>query len=354
VTRVEAWHYDGVTARRRHPAVRGDDAGLWLSEGDWHDGPIAWDSLVTRDRNAQGWLLGRRDRDGWRLSLSGAIPPDIVGRLPASERYGGWIDSVGLWKAAAACAVVAAGVVAIGYAAPGWIARAVPMSWERRLGDAMVGDFGTRLCKAPAGRAALSRLVTRIAPDGGDLRVQVTAVPMVNAAALPGGRIVIFEKLLTDARSPDEVAGVLAHEVGHVRNRDVLTALARQAGIGFVLASLTGDVGNALGTLLAARYSRAAESEADAFAIRSLAAARVSPLPTARFFAQLAEMEDKLPTGALGYLSSHPLSRERRRRFERAVATHRGDAPALSRDEWRALRRICTDDPTAERGELAF
>lgn len=351
---MEAWHYDGVTARRRHPDVQADDAGLWLIEGDWQEGPIAWDTLVTRDRNDQQWLLGRSDRDGWRLALSGAIPPEIAARLPGTGRYGRWIDTLGLWKAAGAFAVVAAGVVAIGLAAPAWVARAVPMSWERRLGDAMVGDFGPRLCKAPAGQAALNRLVARIAPDSRDLEVRVTAVPMVNAAALPGGRIVIFERLLTEAKSPDEVAGVLAHEVGHVRNRDVMAALARQAGIGFVLASLTGDVANGLGTLLAARYSRAAESEADAFAIRLLAAANISPLPTARFFAQLAKTEDRLPTGALGYLSSHPLSRERRTRFEQAGATHRADTPALSSAEWAALRRICTDDPTVERGGMPF
>lgn len=351
---MDVWHYDGVTARRRHPDVRGDDAGLWLSEGDWHEGPIAWDSLITRDRNAQTWLIGRRDRDGWRLALNGAVPEEVAVRLAGPDHYGRWIDSLGLWKASAAFAVVAAGVVAIGFAAPAWVARAVPMSWERRLGDAMVGDFGARLCKAPAGQAALDRLVARVAPDSRDLDVKVTAVPMVNAAALPGGRIVIFEKLLTEAKSADEVAGVLAHEVGHVRNRDVMTALARQAGIGFVLASLTGDVGNTFGTLLAARYSRTAESEADAFAIRSLATANVSPLPTARFFAELAKMEDKLPTGALGYLSSHPLSRERRTRFERAGATHRADTPALTAADWAALQRICADDPTVERGKLAF
>lgn len=351
---MDVWHYDGLDARRRQPKVWADDAGLWLSEDDWHEGPIPWDLLVTRDRNANGWLLGRRDRDGWRLSLAEPVPGGLASRLSAPDRYGRWIDRLGLWKAAGVCAAVAVAAVALGFAAPAWVVQAVPMSWERRLGDAMVGDFGRKRCNAPAGRAALDRLVARVAPDGRDLSVSVTAVPMVNAAALPGGRIVIFEKLLTEAASPDEVAGVLAHEVGHVRNRDVMAALARQAGIGFVLATVTGDVGNALGTLLAARYSRQAEGEADAFAIRALDAAHISPLPTARFFARLGRVEDGVPQVALGYLSSHPLSRDRRLRFERAAATHRGDTPALSPADWTALRRICTDDPNVERGELAF
>ncbi|KQN25886.1 hypothetical protein ASE86_06750 [Sphingomonas sp. Leaf33] len=351
---MQARHYDGVTARPREPHVRADDAGLWLSDGDWTEGPIPWALLATRDRNRTRWLLGRPDRPGWRLTLEGDVPADLAARLPKNGQYGRWIDAVGLWKAAAACAIVAVGVVAIGLAAPAWVARAVPMAWERRLGDAMVGDFGTRLCRAPAGRAALDGLVRRLSPDTDDLQVSVTAVPVVNAAALPGGRIVIFEKLLTEARSADEVAGVLAHEIGHVHNRDVLAAMARQAGIGVVLASFTGDVGNTLGTLIAARYSREAESAADAYAILTLGRARISPLPTARFFARLATIEDRMPQLAFGYLSSHPLSTERRRRFERAAATHRDDRPALTAAEWTALRRICTDDPAVERSELAF
>ncbi|URW74689.1 M48 family metallopeptidase [Sphingomonas donggukensis] len=351
---MEAWHYDGLVARRRHPRVRADADGLYLSEGDWAEGPIPWDALVTRDRNAQGWLLGRRDRDGWRLGLEGDVPADLAARLPQPVRYGGFIDRIGLMPAAIACAGVAAIVVAVGMAAPGWVAKAVPMSWERRIGTAMIGDFGGRLCDGPGGQAALDRLVRRIEPAGEPLDVRVAAVPMVNAAALPGGRIVIFEKLLTEASGPDEVAGVLAHEIGHVRHRDVLSAMARQAGIGLLLASFTGDVGNALGTLIAARYSRGAESAADGYAIAALATNGISPLPTARFFRKLAAMEEKLPQTALGYLSSHPLSKERRARFEASARTHRGDTPALTDADWQTLRRICTTDKAVVRGRLPF
>ena len=42
---------------------------------------------------------------------------------------------------------------------------------------------------------------------------------MVNAVALPGGRIILFQGLIDKAKSADEVAGVLAHELGHLRRR---------------------------------------------------------------------------------------------------------------------------------------
>ena len=339
---MEAWHYDGLTARRRHPRVVVDATGLTLVEDDWSEGPIPWDAIVTRQRGVDEWLLGRRDRDGWRLALIGAVPADLARHLPAEERYGGWIDRVGLWPAAGALAATAVVTIVVAMAAPGWIAKAVPMTWERRIGDAMIGDFGGRVCNGTQGQAALDRLARRLDPGGAPIEVSVVAIPMVNAAALPGGRIVVFEKLLTEARSPDEVAGVLGHEIGHVRHRDVLTAMARQTGIGLLLASFTGDVGNTLGTLVTARYSRAAEAEADGFAIAALSAARISPLPTAKFFARLAGMEKALPEVALGYLSSHPLSKSRRLRFEQSAKTHRDDVPALDAADWRALRQICT------------
>ncbi|MHA6724126.1 M48 family metallopeptidase [Sphingomonas sp. RS2018] len=351
---MEVWHYDGVTARRRHPVVHADAAGLTLSEGDWREGPIAWDTLIARDAPAGERLLGRRDRDGWRLALIGDVPADLARHLPAHERYGRWIDRVGLWPAAGVLAVVAAGVVAVGMAAPGWVAQAVPMAWERRIGDAMLGDFSGRVCAGPAGQAALDRLAGRLDPGGEPLELRVVAIPMVNAAALPGGRIVIFDRLLQDAKSPDEVAGVLAHEIGHVRHRDVLTAMARQAGIGLLLASFTGDVGNTLGTLVAARYSRGAEEAADTYAITALTTVGISPLPTAQFFARLGKMEDALPQMALGYLSSHPLSKTRRTRFEASAKSHRGDTPALSPADWQALRAICTTGKLPVKSDTPF
>ena len=351
---MEALHYDGVTACRRHPRVVVEAAGLTLVADDWREGPVPWDAIVTRNRNAGEWLLGRRDREGWRLTLIGEVPADLARQLPAGGRYGRWIDRVGLWPAAGTLAVIAVGTVVLAMAAPGWIARAVPMAWERRIGDTMIGDFGGRVCNGPQGQAALDRLARRLSPDGAPIRVNVVAIPMVNAAALPGGRIVVFEKLLTDARSPDEVAGVLGHEIGHVRHRDVLTAMARQAGIGLLLASFTGDVGNTLGTLVTARYSRGAEAEADGFAITALRAAGISPVPTAQFFARLAGMEEALPQVALGYLASHPLSKSRRIRFQQSARTHGTDTPALNATDWSALRRICTTGKRPVRGDIPF
>ncbi|MDX7324874.1 M48 family metalloprotease, partial [Providencia rettgeri] len=78
---------------------------------------------------------------------------------------------------------------------------------------------------------ALKTLATRIDPDDPRLEVDVVKLPMVNAVTLPGGRIVVFDGLIRAAKSPDEVAGVVAHEIGHVRHRDVMEGLLRQFGL---------------------------------------------------------------------------------------------------------------------------
>ena len=101
----------------------------------------------------------------------------------------------------------------------------------------MVGDFGGRFCNGPGGQAALDALVRKIDQGKPAVRVHVANIGMVNAVALPGGNIVLFRGLLQEAKSPDEIAGVLGHEIGHVRKRHVVRALMRQAGLSVLLPS---------------------------------------------------------------------------------------------------------------------
>jgi len=345
------WHYDGRTARRRFPALTIVPDGFLLTQEDGEDGPIAWADLVARDPSGGDPVFGLKDRPGWRLGFTGTIPPEIAARLPRAERYGRLVDRHGLGRATAVFGAIAAVILFGVLSAPRWIAPYVPSSWERRLGDAMVGDLGGRLCNGPGGQAALDALVHKLDPAGQPLAVRVANIPMVNAVALPGGKIMIFSELLKEAKSPDELAGVLGHEIGHVRHRDVVQALLRQAGLSVVLGGLGGDAGGSFNALLAATYSREAESHADRNAVDALAAAGISPLGTAGFFARLGKMEAKLGPAsmALGYVSSHPLSSARERVFSHSAIPGRAYAPALTPDQWKALVDICRNDPKVTR-----
>jgi beta-barrel assembly-enhancing protease len=173
------------------------------------------------------------------------------------------------------------------------------------------------------------------------LSIKVLDHEMVNAFAVPGGQIVILRGLLDDAETPAEVAGVLAHEVGHVEARDPTRLTFRAAGSAGIVSLLLGDATG--GTLIAimgdqmlsASYTREAEAEADAFAHRMLAAADISTEGMAAFFDRIDGMGAELP----GYMATHPASKGR---AATARAADQGAGRAIMSDaEWQALRNIC-------------
>jgi predicted Zn-dependent protease len=175
------------------------------------------------------------------------------------------------------------------------------------------------------------------------MRIRVVAIPIPNAVALPGGQIAIFDGLVRQAKSPDEIAGVLGHEIGHVEHRHVMASLIRQFGLGLVLGGSGKGVQYAQ-ALLDARYSRGAESEADAYAIKALTANHISTRPTADFFARMTKGEGSgsaTVDNALSWLSSHPVSAARRDLFSKADQAITDPRPAMSAADWAAVKAMC-------------
>jgi Zn-dependent protease with chaperone function len=324
---------------------------------DGREDSIPAADLKLVEERAEFLLLGRAGVAGWRLKLDRPVPEEIVALLPEPERYGRWVDRIGLGRAAVAGALLSAAVLAIGYFAPAWLTPLVPPSWERSYGEALVGDFGGKFCRAPDGRRALARLAARLDVQPDELNIRVVDIDLVNAVALPGGNIVIFRGLLAEADGPDEVAGVLAHEIAHVRNRHVTEAMLRQFGVGLLVATVGGSTGGNVESVLSLSYSRGAEREADADAIQALKRAHVSPLPTARFFDRLAKTEADFGgfDQAIAYLSTHPVSRSREQAFAKSADERARYTPALSPADWTALRAICTHpaDETVAKGGRA-
>lgn len=348
------WHYDGHSAQR-HEAELIPGAGGFALSTDPSKG-FAWIELVHGGERGGAPVYKHAARKGWRIGFIDPPPPDIAARLPKPKRYGGIIDKIGFWPTAAAFTAVSAVVLLGVLKAPQLIAPLIPASFEKRLGDAMVGDMGGRICNGPGGQAALDKLVKRIEPDAQALNIRVINVKMVNAVALPGGNIFIFRGLLKEAKSPDEVAGVIGHEIGHVRNRDVMQALLRQTGMSLVLGGVGGNAGGYVNALISATYSRDAERGADGYAIQALKRGIVSPLGTAAFFQRLAADEAKLGRGAaaLSYLSSHPLSRSRENAFRASQVAGARYSPAIDAAEWQTLVDICDNDPNVAKDPGLF
>lgn len=347
------WHYDGRNACRWHPRVLLAADSFRLAGDDWESGPYAWSDLIALDGTGGRSVYGLKGEGGWRLGFDGPPPPDFAAHLPLHGRYGRWIDRIGLPRAVAGFAVIAAAVIYVGLEAPGWVAPLVPRAWENRLGDAMVGDFGGRFCRSPEGVQALDALIAKMDPNADARAIEIANVPMVNAIALPGGRIILFDGLIQKAASADEVAGVLGHELGHVRHRDTLVGLMRQLGLSVVLGGFSGDVGGYVNGLLSLSYGRSAEARADAASIVAMQAANISPADTASFFGRMAKSEEiggRRTTRAMTWLSSHPLSQSRRAIFARSVKRGQNYVPALTDAQWQALRQMCKRDPAVKSG----
>jgi Zn-dependent protease with chaperone function len=348
-----AWLYGGTNAVR-HPVTAAAEAGrLRLTVGDGAPEHLDKAQLHHLSSREDAEIFGRHGNPGWRLGVPSAAFMELAQVLPPRLVYGRWFDRLGLAASVAVSLAASAAVIVAGSLFPTAAAPLVPPSWERSYGDLLLGDLDGRTCDGPGGREALDRLAGSLAPGAAPLELHVVNIPMVNAVALPGRRIVIFRGLLAEASGPDEVAGVLAHEIGHVERRHVTEMMVRQLTFGLLLAVIGGNTGSNFDMFLSARYSRSAEEEADQEAIAALRRAGVSPLPTAGFFAR-AGGEDEQQLSAVGrglsYISTHPVTAVRARLFRDSAAGRTDFKPSLSRDDWAALADICNNDPGQNEG----
>jgi Zn-dependent protease with chaperone function len=138
-----------------------------------------------------------------------------------------------------------------------------------------------------------------------------------NALALPAGTIVLTDEFVALAEHDDEIAAVLAHEVGHIRNRHALRSLLQNSVVAGLILVLTGDISSAtsiaagIPTVLAnAGYSRDFEFEADDVAREYLLK---NDIPLHRFadvIERLEEQEGEPSAGITNLLATHPAAAE--------------------------------------------
>lgn len=359
MTSYPGHYFDGKTAARRDVAVSAAANGLVVAADGKLIGLWRYKTLTLAEEVLPGRPLRFRPEataaesllvaDHGILAELTALAPGLLPSAAARLSRGLMWGIGGALSLAALAALIFFGVPP----AARFLAGLVPPSWEARWGRSIErqvvqffgltgGEGGARVCVDEAGRTAFEKMLGHIAAQTGapyDFRLLVIDSKVVNAFALPGGGIVFFHGLLDFAEGPGEVAGVLAHEMGHVVHRHGTEALMK----GFALdlaanivtgGSWSGDIGKAL---IGSSYSRDAESEADATGLALMAAAGYDGRGIAAFFHRLEEKEGDIP-GALALLSSHPLSA---RRAAVAEATAQPGAPPLSPEEWKALQAIC-------------
>jgi predicted Zn-dependent protease len=228
----------------------------------------------------------------------------------------------------------------------------IPRETEARIGAGyyarIKSDADT--CKADdAAKAALDHLVSRLL--GKNLpftpTVDIIDMHMENAFALPGGHVLVTKSLIAAMTGPDELAGVLAHEFGHVIERHPMIAVVENYGLNTVLTIMTGGSAGSsetvigiTGSLAQLSYSRRLEARADEHALILLDDAKISPKGFADLFDRLeAEQKKAIGFGIPAILNSHPPSPERAARAR--AADKPGTSPALTETDWAAIKAAC-------------
>jgi len=282
-----------------------------------------------------------------------ALATELVARCTRLDENavgrGGVATIIG-WSLAAAVSIVAVVLFGVPLAADR-LTPLVPQAFERRLGD--VADrqvkalFGTKLCNGAAGQAAFTKLMNALRDAAGldpSLQTAVLATPIPNAFALPGGKVYLFSGLLAKA---DKIAGVLAHELGHLRHRDGTRNLIYNGGTSFLIGLLFGDITGSAAVIFATRslvsasYSREAEQNADTVSIEIMHRLGRSTKAMGELLFRVTGKEmDK----TLSILSNHPLTEDRLQRMRDEDRPVSGP-PLLTAQEWSSLKAICAPHP---------
>jgi Zn-dependent protease with chaperone function len=349
-----AVYFDGVTNRRRIVDL-GFGADLGLREGGVTVASWPYDDLRAID-GAPG-TLRVKNISGLPLARLDIFDRGAQAEIAARARYlqsgrGGGHAHTGRIVAWSLAAIVSIFLVVV-YGMPlvaNRLTPLIPLSFDRHLG-AMADNqvrviFGGRTCTNAEGRAAFSKLVETVRQASHldvPLQTEVLTSSVPNAFALPGGKIYLLNGLLQKAQNADELAGVVAHEMGHISHRDHTRMMIQRGGVSFLVGLLWGDITGSAAVIFVTRtlfevsYSREAEKNADDFAIGAMHALGRSPAPMGELLFRITGAERN---GAVGILASHPLTEDRRELMRQQDRTATGPE-ILSDGEWQALKAIC-------------
>lgn len=358
--------------------------GLRVAAPEAPSETVPYPHLVPRlEGDDDAWVvLAHQERPGWELWLerqyiaqisaqSDHLPRAFADRwaalrtTDASRRSG---RAFGLFGGLGCLTLLVGGVCSGVWMMP--VLNFLPLELDEQLGQLASVDLlaGATRCNDKAATAAVQTVLDRLtgALDDPPFTYQITLIddPTINAFALPGGYMIVHSALLADTTSPDELAAVLGHELTHTNDRHGMRALAQNAGIQVLFATLLGDASTAVQVLAAGssqlqtlQFSREQEREADERGVRLMNAAGYDPQAAASFHARMAADEGELER-ALSWVSTHPASADRVTDLS-ALATELGHPNPHAPDDaaWTELRGRCmvpvepveaTPEPEAE------
>jgi Zn-dependent protease with chaperone function len=252
------------------------------------------------------------------------MPADLRRRL-AKASTGGWWRRLGILPVVGLLAASAAGIWYGAIWAFDALIDRVPPSVDVALGEQLAASYtGATVVHDPVVTVPVQAIAQRLTdqlPPQQPWAFSFRVVPsrMENAFALPGGPILITTALIAASESPDEVAGILGHEIQHVVGRHTFHRMAKQLGMSVALGLILGD-NNALAglayqakDLMGLSYGRDQESESDRIGMRLSNQAGYRADAIGSFFKRMQSREVRSAERErlYAYLSTHPAHGDR-------------------------------------------
>lgn len=253
-------------------------------------------------------------------------------KLASSNRAQTWILWIGM--------ILLLGIIPLLFQLRGpaadWVAQRIPPEMEIKLGNLIFTQFESEGKILEPGawdedlKAITQPLLNALESTPYDFRFYLKRDSSPNAFALPGGIIVIHTGLIEMAETPEQVAGVLAHEIGHVVQQHSLRNMVHTAGFAILVQSIFGDISGLIAVigdratfLMSRKFSREFETEADEFGWNLLTQANIDPRGQIQVFGILKDYQEqtlgKESSAALDHLeiiNTHPATGERIRKLE--------------------------------------
>ncbi len=240
-----AFYFDGTSSKRRTVALC---LGEMLEIEEDGQRIAAWPYADIRRADSPSGKLRLACISAPALARleirDAALAAELVARCEKLDEHvlgGRGVATIVGWSLAATVSIILVVLFGVPLAADR-LAALVPASFERRLGEVADSQvkvvLGGRPCDNPAGQRAFEKLVNRLRESAGmDTSVQssVLSTSIPKAVALPGGRVYVLDGLLAKAEDVDEVAGILAHELGHLQHRDSLRGMIHNGGTSFLI-----------------------------------------------------------------------------------------------------------------------
>ena len=355
-------YYDGLRTTRNPVTVTLTAKSVVITKKD--QTRIEWP--VTEVRQTQGFYAGEpvklmRSRealvvpstDGSNdfLNALKAITPQKDAKFNAPQtRFTRFYRA--MLAAVAGIAVIATMYVWVIPAISNAAADKIPPSWEEKLGNSVIEGMlrNFKTCEDKRSEEAVAKIMLRLTAAAGPnpytFKVHIVKASIMNAFALPGGHIILFTGLINKTGRPEELAGVLSHEMQHILKRHSTKRIMQSFSTGMILTMLAGDAAgaiNAVNILNNMRYSRIAEEEADREGLTLMKRAQVDPAGLIDFFDKLEKNHGMAKPGILSYLSTHPETSDRIALLKSHMPRNAQPYENLLPDtDWAEVSKICS------------